>query len=66
MKVIGRCIEFFGIMGREENRKNMLWQIADPNDGGYGYNDWNDDTLQALQAGYTVGNQPYQPFPTAD
>jgi hypothetical protein len=43
---------------REENRGNMLWQIADPNDGGYGYNDWNDDNLQALQAGYTVGNQP--------
>jgi len=44
---------------REENRGNMLWEIANDLDGDFlGYSNWNDDVLQALVAGFNVGNQP--------
>tara|TARA_R110002126_G_scaffold97397_2_gene226990 strand:- start:2456 stop:5635 length:3180 start_codon:yes stop_codon:yes gene_type:complete len=42
---------------REENRGNMLWEIAYPQDEREYWN-WNDDNLQALQAGFNVGNMP--------
>jgi len=44
---------------REENRNNMLWEIANDLDGELlGYSNWNDDALQALEPGFNVGNQP--------
>ncbi len=44
---------------REENRGNMLWEIANDLDGDFlGYSNWNDDALQALEPGFNVGNQP--------